>query len=288
MAWQALILDSQNTLIWILKQAQFQVAWSENYFWGLTLLSLIIAILEIIFPWRKEQRFFREDFWLDIVYMYLNFFGFTVILEGLYAAISSIATSYHLSLKELAFLSLKGEPIWLQLLIFFVVADFLQWGTHQLLHRIPFLWRFHKVHHSVREMGFAAHLRYHWVENLLYKPAKMLVLLLFGGVEPSFVFIIHFFAICIGHLNHSNLRISWGIFGYILNSPCMHLYHHQKDLPEEHSKGVNFAISLSIWDYIFGTNYFPKIDPDLILGFEGDEQFPRRLWAQLWVGFRGD
>ena len=66
------------------------------------------------------------------------------------------------------------------LLTLFVVRDFIQWNVHRLLHRVPFLWEFHKVHHSVQEMGFAAHLRYHWMENFVYKLIQFLPLGLLG------------------------------------------------------------------------------------------------------------
>jgi sterol desaturase/sphingolipid hydroxylase (fatty acid hydroxylase superfamily) len=52
----------------------------------------------------------------------------------------------------------------------------------------------------------------------------------------------------------------------------MHIWHHSKELPERH--GVNFGISLSLWDYLFKTNYVPKDGKDIELGFHGDEKFP--------------
>ena len=87
--------------------------------------------------------------------------------------------------------------LWIQLLVFFIVTDFIQWFTHLMLHKFDFLWQFHKVHHSVEEMGFAAHLRYHWMENVFYKPLKVLVVLVLFGVEPSIAFIVHFISITI-------------------------------------------------------------------------------------------
>ena len=77
-----------------------------------------------------------------------------------------------ISTKSLAIVDITSLPTWLQLLVFFIVLDFVQWFTHSLLHRFKFLWKFHQVHHSVKEMGFAAHLRYHWMENIFYKPLK--------------------------------------------------------------------------------------------------------------------
>lgn len=194
-------------------------------------------------------------------------------------------TNLGLSSKSLALIDLSTLPMWLQLLLFFVVLDFVQWFTHVLLHKYAFLWNFHKVHHSVKEMGFAAHLRYHWMENVLYKPLKTLGVMLLGGFEPEQAYIVHFIAISIGHLNHANVKITWGALKYILNNPVMHLYHHAYTLPEG-SKGINYGISLSVWDYIFKTNHIPDEDGTIELGFPGDENFPKDFIHQNMYGFR--
>ncbi|MEP4949131.1 MAG: sterol desaturase family protein, partial [Flavobacteriaceae bacterium] len=169
--------------------------------------------------------------------------------------------------------------------IFFVILDFVQWFTHVLLHKFPFLWQFHKIHHSVKEMGFAAHLRYHWMENILYKPLKTIGVMLLGGFEPQHAYIVHFAAITIGHLNHANLKLTWGPLKYILNNPVMHLYHHSYKLPEG-KYGVNFGISLSLWDYLFKTNYIPEQSGTIPLGFSGDTEIPKSFFGQLGYGFK--
>ena len=67
----------------------------------------------------------------------------------------------------------------------------------------------------------------------------------------------------------------------------MHLYHHAKVLPIDRAKGVNFAISLSVWDYLFKTNYIPQDkEGDYDLGFEGIEDYPKGFFGQLISGFR--
>jgi sterol desaturase/sphingolipid hydroxylase (fatty acid hydroxylase superfamily) len=182
-------------------------------------------------------------------------------------------------------MDLSALSMWGQLLIFFVVLDFVQWFTHILLHKFDFLWKFHKVHHSVKEMGFAAHLRYHWMENILYKPLKTFGVMILGGFEPEQAFIVHFMAIAIGHLNHANVKITWGPLKYIFNNPVMHLYHHVKALPEDRRKGINFGISLSLWDYIFKTNYIPEDSGTIELGFPEDELFPKGFFGQIVYGF---
>ncbi|MDO7619413.1 MAG: sterol desaturase family protein [Flavobacteriaceae bacterium] len=273
-----------GSLHWFYRSIVFDVPWSQNYFWGLTIISFVIWSLEMLFPWRKNQSFFRKDFWLDAFYMYFNFFIFTTIISGVYALISNAFSSVGIEMNSLSIIDIKALPTWIGLLIFFVLLDFVQWFTHVLLHKIPFFWQFHKVHHSVKEMGFAAHLRYHWMENILYKPFKTIAIMLLGGFEPTQAFMVHFVAITIGHLNHANLALDWGPLKYLLNNPVMHLYHHAKSLPKGRF-GVNFGISLSVWDYLFNTSYVPKKNPHLTLGFDGDENFPKDFLNQNLSGF---
>jgi sterol desaturase/sphingolipid hydroxylase (fatty acid hydroxylase superfamily) len=275
-----------GSINWTFKSILFQVPWQQNYFWGLTIISLIVWGLEILFPWRKNQKIIRKDFWLDVFYMYFNFFIFSITVSGFYKIIGLSLSKFGLTIKSLTVFEINALPSWLQLLVFFIVLDFFQWFTHWLLHRYQFLWNFHKVHHSVKEMGFAAHLRYHWMENILYKPLKTIAVMLIGGFEPNQAFIVHFTAIAIGHFNHANIKISWGVFKYVINNPIMHLYHHAKHLPNNHKNGVNFAISLSVWDYIFKTAYVPESSGSIELGWKEDDNFPKDFKGQLTSGFR--
>lgn len=273
-----------GTLNWTWDSILFNVSWYTNYFWGLIGISLFVWLLEILFPWRKEQSVFRKDFWLDAFYMFFNFFVFAIVISGVYKLLEVLFNNFGITAKSLSVIDLSNFSMWLQLLIFFILLDFVQWFTHVLLHRFKVLWRFHKVHHSVKEMGFAAHLRYHWMENIFYKPLKVFAVMLLGGFEPEHAYIVHFVAIAIGHLNHSNIKLTYGPLKYVFNNPVMHLYHHAYTLPEG-SKGVNFGISLSLWDYIFKTNYIPEDSGTIKLGYSDDSKMPRGFFGQLLYGF---
>ncbi|MEO5984338.1 MAG: sterol desaturase family protein, partial [Ferruginibacter sp.] len=98
-------------------------------------------------------------------------------------------------------------------------------------------------------------------------------------------FIIHIIAVAIGHLNHSNLGISYGPLKYIINNPRMHIWHHAKHLPDGRY-GVNFGLSLSLWDYLFGTAYLPMNGRDIQLGFREVENYPGSFTAQMLKPFR--
>ncbi len=267
----------------------FQVSpWYVNYFWLLVVLSLVVWLLEIAFPWRKDQPRIRKDFWIDAFFMFFNFYIFKLIIfmsfsevtaKFFHDLIGGDATSY-------ALIDLGSLPVWAQLIIFFIATDFIQWFTHVLLHRFDFLWRFHKVHHSIEEMGFAGHLRYHWMENVFYTPMKYITVMLIGGFTPEMAYIVFYISIAIGHINHANVGWDYGPFKYIFNNPKMHIWHHAKELPKNRRYGVNFGISFSIWDYIFRKNYIPSSGRDITLGFDGIEKYPKGFFGLIFSGFR--
>ncbi len=308
-----------------------------NYFYWLIAVSAFFFLLEILAPWRKGQPRFRKDFWLDFFYMFFNFFLFSLVA---YNAVSDVvvqffndtilsATGFDLQQSN----PMNSFPLWAILLIGFVVRDFVQWWTHRLLHRSELLWEFHKVHHSVEEMGFAAHLRFHWMETVVYRTIEYIPLALLGLGLYDF-FIIHLFTLAVGHYNHSNITVpGWvtgGVIGgliglviaiggfgvhllasppvsvqlgvvaagvaagavllgpfmkYIFNSPEMHIWHHAYDLPEDRRYGINFGLTLAIWDYIFGTARIPHNGRDIRLGFPKIEQFPDSFVKQALYGF---
>lgn len=269
--------------------------WSEitnpswhNYFWWLVGLSLVVWALEIAVPWRKNQFKLRRDFWLDAWYMFFNFFAFSLI--G-YAAVSDVVVhlvrsgvSAATGITSFAWIDASQLPGWSQLLILFVVRDFIQWNVHRLLHASPRLWEFHKVHHSVEQMGFAAHLRYHWAETIVYRSIEYLPLSFLGfGLQDFFA--VHIIALAIGHLNHANLRLPIGPLRFLVNSPQMHIWHHAKDLPSG-VKGVNYGISLSLWDWLFGQAYMPRSGRDIPLGFDGVASYPQGFIRQMIAPFR--
>ena len=271
---------------WTWRMISFDVKWNNNYFYGLIIISLIVWGLELAFPWRKNQAAIRKDFWLDGFYMFFNFFVFSIVISGVYQLLSNGFESIGVTMQSIGLIDLSPLHSGIGLLVFFIINDFVQWFTHIMLHKFPIFWRFHKVHHSVQEMGFAAHLRYHWMENILYKPLKTLVVMLLGGFEPEQAFIVHFITIAIGHINHANVKITWGPLKYLFNNPVMHLWHHSKDLPEGQNSGVNFGISLSLWDYVFKTAHVPEDSGTIQLGFDGIEDYPTsNFFRQLVSGF---
>ncbi len=310
----------------------------KNYFYWLLIVSAFFFGLEMIKPWRENQPLFRKDFWLDFFYMFFNFFIFSLIIYN--AASDVIVLLFNNGIESLTGINLqsinplKSYPMWAILLIGFIVRDFVQWWVHRLLHRVEWLWQYHKIHHSVEEMGFAAHLRYHWMETIVYRTLEYIPLALLGIGLYDF-FIIHIFALAVGHYNHSNFVVSgkvtggilgvligtvvvfgladinllndatitakimvmiglvlFGIFGlgpimkYLFNSPEMHIWHHAYDLPADKKYGINFGLTLAIWDYLFGTAAIPHDGKDIKLGFPGVNMIPQDFIGQFFYGIK--
>ena len=112
--WNALV----GTADWTWKSIIFEVPWYTNFFWGLTAISLVVWLLEIAFPWRKQQKIFRRDFWLDAFYMYFNFFVFSIVIAGFYQVLSLLFAEVNITASSLALIDFSGWAPWMQLLIF--------------------------------------------------------------------------------------------------------------------------------------------------------------------------
>ncbi len=323
-----------------LKHDILNPSWGSYLYW-LILVSIFFFALEVIIPWRKNQKIIRKDFWLDAFYMFFNFFIFWLIIYN--AASDVIVNLFNDTIKSISggfdmqkSNPLNSFPLWAILIIGFLVRDFVQWWVHRLLHSSEKLWQFHKVHHSVEEMGFAAHLRYHWMETIVYRSLEYIPLALLGIGLHDF-FIIHIFTLAWGHYNHANIQVSGkvtgGIIGlligiliahslvdinllsnpttltqiaavfisaligslllgpimkYLFNSPEMHIWHHSYELPDDRKYGINFGITLGIWDYIFGTAHVPRKDGNIRLGFPEIESFPSSFVNQSLNGITND
>ncbi len=259
-----------------------------NYFYYLIGVSVFVWILELVFPWRRNQSIFRKGFWIDNFYMFFNFFLFSLIV---YNALSEVGVNLFkdflqlFGIENLIAVQLDSWPLPLRFFLMFLMADFIQWLVHVSLHRVNWLWDFHKVHHSATEMGFSVHLKFHWMEKIIYGMAKFIPLTLIGfGLDDLFA--LHIFTILVGHLNHANLNWTYGPLRYLINSPAMHIWHHAKKTPQSHRYGVNFGITLSVWDYLFGTAYVPKSGRNLPLGFDGVEKYPKSFIGQMKEPFK--
>jgi len=243
------------------------VLWdTRQYFFWLAVISLLCFVLERVVPWRREQKAFRNQFGQDLVWLVFNGHYLGILFATLTAWFMSTFDPSGEGASTVTLVWVKTLPLWSQFAIFIVIRDFVEWVIHNLLHKIPFLWEFHKLHHSIEELDWIGNFRFHWMEVVVYRTLGYFPLVLLD-VDSRVILWVAIVGTLIGHLNHSNVRISWGPLKYILNSSRMHVWHH--DVVLHGGYGQNFGVIFSVWDWLFGTAYWPQ-----------DEERPERLGFQ--------
>ncbi|MGH7400698.1 MAG: sterol desaturase family protein, partial [Candidatus Rokuibacteriota bacterium] len=160
-----------------------------------------------------------------------------------------------------------------------IVADLTQYGVHRLFHHVPWLWRFHAVHHSSRRMDWLAGSRLHLVDIVVTRGLSFVPLYVAGFAPPAvfaYVLFVSFQAVLI----HANVSWRFGPLRWVLATPQYHHWHHAVEPVD-----VNFAVHLPVIDRVFGTQYLPQDRWPAEYGMAG-APVPGGYWAQLVYPFR--
>ncbi|WP_447727851.1 sterol desaturase family protein [Sphingomonas koreensis] len=192
-------------------------------------------------------------------------------------------------------------PVWMSAtiatLVLFLAYEFAYWLDHWLMHRIPLLWRFHKVHHQAESLSLLTNARVHPVETIGFFNLQALVLgltgaglelLLGAGVSPWSLggtnLLIMLAAVLITHLQHSHLWIRFGPrWGRVLLGPAHHQIHHSSD-PAHFDR--NLGSSLALFDRLFGTFHMPEARRETLrFGVDDGEADPHGVRAALFAPF---
>lgn len=247
-------------------------------------LSVLFVLVERVWP-RERRAIWRRGLGWDLGYLVFN----GEYLGVLMGAITIYLVGWLDSGLDLAgwrddfYLgAMSGQSFVVQFVVLLLAFDLAQWGIHNLLHRVPALWEFHKVHHSIERMDWIGNWRFHWMEVAVYRGLLYPLAALLGfGVEAMFAYGIT--NTLLGHFAHSNLRWRIGPLKYLINSPEMHVWHHTH--PDAGPMDRNFGIALSLWDWLFGTAYVPEGRDPARLGFDGIENYPEHLPGQWLAPF---
>ncbi len=169
-------------------------------------------------------------------------------------------------------------PVWFGWVLGLVLFDAWMYGWHVLNHKLPFLWRFHAVHHADREMDASSALRFHTGEIVLSSIARLVILPVIGLSLPQLL-LYEAFLLPIILFHHSNVRVPPRLDGalrWVIVTPWMHWVHHSRWRPETDS---NFASVLSVWDRVFRTFRLRDQPWEIELGLDDDQS--EREWRTL-------
>ena len=199
---------------------------------------------------KRQLSPLRPGWRTDIAYFFMSHVLVQFILILVTASTSTIAgLAMFPSLKA----AIQSLPVWAQFLIAVFVADLAQSLLHRAYHNVPWLWRFHAVHHSSRHMDWLAGSRIHFVEIVMTRSAVLLPLLILGFSTPA----VNAYVILVGLqavLAHANLGVRFGWLEYLVVLPR---YHHWHPARQKESIDVNYAIHLPLIDRLMGTFKLP-------------------------------
>lgn len=208
--------------------------------------SIIFIALEKAFPLYKGQAIFRKAWRNDLVH-----FGVNHLLIGFMLLVVNYAIHNVFGWMAVSQVQAFVGSIWFvpQLLLCVFVADFVEYWAHRSYHEVPFLWKFHAVHHSSEFMDWIAGSRLHMFEIIVTRVLILGALYVAGFSKPvldAYIIIVGFQAV----FNHSNVHLNWGPLGKIIVTPDFHHWHHSSD---DVAIDKNYAAHFSFIDRMFGT-----------------------------------
>jgi sterol desaturase/sphingolipid hydroxylase (fatty acid hydroxylase superfamily) len=172
-------------------------------------------------------------------------------------------------------LALGVRPGWatggLGLAFDLLLLDFLVYWWHRANHRIPFLWRFHEVHHLDRFLDASSSVRFHFGEVILSALARAGVILLFA-IPLSSVLVFEALVLIGAAFHHSDVKLPAGLeraLSKIVVTPSIHWVHHHRIRKDTDS---NYATILSLWDPLFRSRSATRRTPEMEIGVEGREE----------------
>lgn len=208
--------------------------------------TLIFVLIEKLFPLYRGQAVFRKEWQTDMAHFIVNHFLVGLVLLTVNFLIHRVfGWMVHGDFQQ----AVQHIPFILQLLLCILVADFMQYWTHRAYHEVPFLWRFHAVHHSAKTMDWLAGSRMHMLELIFTRVAVLGPLYVFGfekSVMDAYIIVVGFQAV----FNHANVHLPWGPLKYLVVTPDFHHWHHSSD---DAAIDKNYAAHYAFLDYFFRT-----------------------------------
>ena len=250
-------------------------AWLAVDFFVLNLLlySAIFVPLERLFALREDQLVFRPQWRVDLAYFFVN----SLLIEVLTIfTLQPALVLFDWARVPSVSGAVSALPLVAALPLLVLVADFSQYWVHRTFHSVSWLWPFHAVHHSAEQMDWLAGSRLHLVDVIVTRGLTYIPIFLLGfsnATLAAYVFLVAAQATFI----HANVRWEFRAVRRLIATPAFHHWHHSAD---REAVDKNFAVHTPIWDWLFGTYYFPDRWPTRY-GLTGGRRVPSGWLKQL-------
>jgi sterol desaturase/sphingolipid hydroxylase (fatty acid hydroxylase superfamily) len=239
---------------------------------------LVFIPLERLFA-MHPQKVFRRNWANDLIFLFLN--GMLIKL-GLLAVIVAVIFAAAWIVPASFQAMVGGLPYWVQIPAVILLSDLGFYWTHRMFHAVPWLWRFHSIHHSIEELDWLAAARVHPVDQILTKGVSLIPVFALGFSEWAigvYALLYQWQAVLI----HSNVRVGFGPLRFLFASPEFHHWHHSN---HREARDRNFAGQLSFLDALFGSLHLPRGQIPTTYGL--DRPMPQRYVPQLLYPFIGE
>jgi sterol desaturase/sphingolipid hydroxylase (fatty acid hydroxylase superfamily) len=242
-----------------------RLARNTIFTWPLWAALALTLALERLIPAEPGRKILSVSLAHDLAW----FFYEPVLTAAVLATyITLLEKIYEASFSWLTVSSFGAAPGWVRFTLALLLVDLCYWGQHVLNHKIPFLWKFHAVHHSQRQLNFFTDFRYHPFEYII-RHTFLVLPFLFLRIDPPVIVAVAVVKEWYSRFYHGNIRTNLGPLKYVLVTPQSHRVHHSLDARH---RDVNFGAIFSFWDFLFGKQY-RRFDEYPETGIE-DDQFP--------------
>jgi sterol desaturase/sphingolipid hydroxylase (fatty acid hydroxylase superfamily) len=232
-------------------------------------LVLLCLPMEKVFPAKKGQKFFRKAWLMDLCFFLGQYLLWGALVIWVLSHFNDVLDDWiPYGFRE----KVASQAWWLQAFEVILLSDFLIYWGHRLQHRVEFLWRFHKVHHSAEHLDWLAAHREHPLDSIYTIGLINLPAFALGYSLETLAGFIAFRGIWAIYI-HSNVRLPIGPIRMLIGAPELHHWHHDKD-----RDAGNYANISPLMDIIFGTYTCPDHEPE---SFGIHEEFPKHYVGQL-------
>jgi sterol desaturase/sphingolipid hydroxylase (fatty acid hydroxylase superfamily) len=243
------------------------------------LFAVALSTMERLFA--LHPRRFRRDRWrTDVAHLLFNNI---IISVGLVVALVGLIVAVRPAVNPELQAWITTQPAWLEFVEAVAIADVAQYWAHRMTHQVAFLWRFHKVHHSIEEMDWLAAARLHPLDAIFARSVTILPLYLLGFTKATFGAYLGFTALQAIFI-HANVRFRFGPLRWVTATPEFHHWHHAYSPADK-----NFAGNLPILDVVFGTCHLPGHLPEAYgiaesapAGYVAQLKWPFVRQAAIW------
>ena len=248
-------------------------------------LFILLACGEFLFPLAKRKCTRIRQWFINLSIVIIDNISLNLLLPLLAVGVAQYAAAHSLGVFNMI-----AMPAWLAIILSLLLLDLLIYGQHVLMHRVPLLWKLHRMHHTELGLDVSSAVRFHPLEIIISMLIKMLFVLLLG-IPVAAVIIFEVLLNGLALFNHSNLKLNKrldSLLRILFVTPEVHWVHHSQIVKETNS---NYGFNLIIWDKLFATyTAKPKFDyPQMQQGLrEFNARGPLTITELLLLPFNGE